>query len=102
MGVLAAVVSIGVGGGTSNAVTKSRQGIFNQVQAAVDSYIATSTANVLTLSACDAPNCDTVTNAASMTAHYGSDGVLGSAAFATGGTDHVFDPAGKPGVPGGG
>src|SRR5258708_11253054 len=74
MGVLAAVVSIGVGGGTSNAVTKSHQGIFNQVQAGVDSYVATSTTNVLTRTACDVTNCVTTTVAASMTGFYTSDG----------------------------
>ena len=47
IGILAAVVSIGVGGGTSNAALKARQGTFNQVQAAVDAYLASSTANTL-------------------------------------------------------
>ena len=40
IGILAAVVSVGVGGASTTAQTKANVGTFNQVQAAVDSYTA--------------------------------------------------------------
>ncbi len=40
IGILAAVVSIGVGGASTTATTKANAGIFNQVQTSVDAYTA--------------------------------------------------------------
>src|SRR5258708_349225 len=40
IGILAAVVSIGVGGASTTATTKSKVGTFNQVQATVDAFTA--------------------------------------------------------------
>src|SRR5258708_6602893 len=40
IGILAAVVSIGVGGASTAATTKANAGIFNQVQTTVDAYTA--------------------------------------------------------------
>jgi len=54
IGVLVAIVSIGVGDATANADTTSNQGTFNQVQAALDAYLASSESNTVTLTTCDA------------------------------------------------
>ena len=70
IGILAAVVSVGVGGGTSNAQTKADQTKFGQYQTAVDTYLATSSANTLATAfgagtACGvSPDCDTLYGAA--------------------------------------
>lgn len=44
IGILAAVVSVGVGGASTTAQTKANVGTFNQVQAAVDAYTASGNA----------------------------------------------------------
>ena len=40
IGILAAVVSIGVGGASTTATTKANAGTFNQVQTSIDAYLA--------------------------------------------------------------
>lgn len=52
IGILAAVVSVGVGGASTAAQTKANVGTFNQVQAALDAYVAAG--NTLTVTTCNA------------------------------------------------
>ena len=68
IGVLAAVVSVGVGGASTAASTKANVGTFNQVQSAVESF--TAAGNTLSTSAGSATNVQTTScdSAGSLTA----------------------------------
>ena len=57
IGILAAVVSVGVGGASTAASTKANVGTFNQVQSAVESFIAAG--NTISDAAASATNIDT-------------------------------------------
>ena len=57
IGILAAVVSVGVGGASTTAATKANVGTFNQVQSAVESFIAAG--NTISDAAASATNIDT-------------------------------------------
>ena len=52
IGILAAVVSVGVGGASTAASTKANVGTFNQVQSALESY--TAAGNTISVATCDA------------------------------------------------
>ncbi len=59
IGILAAVVSIGVGGASTAATTKAKVGTFNQVQTSVDAF--TASGNTISAAAASASNLQTLT-----------------------------------------
>lgn len=94
IGILAAVVSVGVGGASTTASTKANVGTFNQVQAAVDSF--TAAGNTISAAAASATNIGTTTCGAGAAACPGTWYDSLGASYTPLAADFFFEATGTP------